>query len=446
MRGSLRIKLLAWVIAITTLTLTVFCGGIYLHLRYEGLRDVDRGLKVFRKSIISSFSDESLSLQEIKNLENLASRSPVRMWVQISLPDKSVVHESAGYPLTALPGWEPDSARTVTVGRESFRVLDHVSNKYRIRTVGNLAMVIETEKDLLTAYALAMPLSLAVIGLGCWLILQTPLSSVSKIADMAARITVGNLSARLPIPNSADELRRLTEVMNTMFARLEGSFDQARRFTADASHQLKTPLTVIRGELERLLRSQNGNTEEIVRVLERVSYLSLMVERLLFLSRMDADQIHPHFLPFDMSPLLHDLNNDFSCIAESQGLEWTSDISSQLMVSGDAPLLGQLIVNLLENAIKYNRPSGFISLSARSVDDEIQVTVKNSGQPIPPKHQAKIFERFHRGNTMSASNDGQGLGLNIAWEIARIHGGMVALTSSNESCTIFSLHLPLLQK
>jgi signal transduction histidine kinase len=415
-------------------------------MRIEMLRTVDRGMKVFQEAVLNCFEDELLSSQEVIDLEKMGANFSSRIWIRITTRNGKVVHESKGFPSLLIDESYQDRYRSFKIDRDEYRIMDCHFNDYKIRTVGSLSMLSEIQKDLIGAFSIALPLSILAIGGGCWILVQKSLSSLTQFAEIANLINAENLSYRLPVPESRDEIQRLSEFINEMLDRLERGFYQARRFTADASHQLKTPLTVIRGELEALLRSGQCNQIEIVRILERVSHLSAIIERLLFLSRIESSNIQLLKKPFNISEILCDLDTDFSAIASARGIHWNSAIAPGIWVNGDAHMINQLLVNILENAVKYNNRGGMVDLSARAIGQQLVVIVKNSGPEIMDQDKEKIFDRFHRGSAATTFADGHGLGLNISREIAKIHGGTVELESSSNDATVFCVHLPLFDK
>jgi signal transduction histidine kinase len=300
----------------------------------------------------------------------------------------------------------------------------------------------EDVEDLLLLYAVALPVRLAILWVGGFLLVKRALEPVARIATTAERITAENLSERLPVPETRDEIAKLIEVLNHMIDRLERGFDYARRFTADASHQIKTPLTIMRGELEAMLqRGCSGCTDEaaLLRVIEEVRQLSLMTDRLLFLSRVDAGQIGLNRERVSVRDLLAGLLEDFAVLAEEREIALEADVPAEIEVEGDVPLLRQLFANLLENALRYNRPHGRVSVRANLAAGMVEIRVANTGKAIPPHMRGSLFHRFRRGDEQPG---GHGLGLNIAQEVARAHGGEIALVRSEEDATEFGARLP----
>ncbi len=216
---------------------------------------------------------------------------------------------------------------------------------------------------------------------------------------------------------------------------------RSARFSADASHQLKTPVTVLRAGLEELLTRENltpAECQEISALIHQTYRLSSLIEDLLLLSRLDAGRLKLALTPVNLSQLIEASLDDLSALPDEFGVEVETDFAPDLQISGEKRYTAIILQNLLENARKYNRPGGRIELRAAVHDGIVRFTVRNSGRPIPPAAQAHIFERFHRG-AMGENVPGYGLGLNLARELARLHQGDLRLVGSDEAGTEFEV-------
>jgi len=291
----------------------------------------------------------------------------------------------------------------------------------------------------------AIPTVLIVIAIGGRWVAKQALAPVEAITNAASRISVHKLDQRLPVPETADEIAELIRVLNATLDRLQRSFEQSVRFSAEASHHLKTPISVLRAGIEEILTDPETPAKQQTRadaLLHQVHQLTSIAENLLLLARADAGRLELHREQFDLSDVLRGMSEDASIMAEAEGLEVEADLLPELPVVGDRRAISLIVQNLLENAIKYNQPDGCISIYARAVDGEAKVIVKNNGEPIPPERAPHIFERFYRGQT-DARIPGQGLGLAVASELAQAHGGQLNLVSSDRQWTEFRLLLPV---
>ncbi|MEO8439036.1 MAG: ATP-binding protein, partial [Spartobacteria bacterium] len=264
----------------------------------------------------------------------------------------------------------------------------------------------------------------------------------------AEKISATDLHQRMPPPPAQDEIGRLTEVLNEMFDRLQRSFEQVTRFTSDASHELKTPLSLMQAEVENALDSDSLASEHrqlLSDLSEQCSRLSQIIDGLLFLSRADDSHLVLAQEPVDLVRLARELMEDAEILAEPAGLTLECQLADEVVTRGDQCLLARAAMNLIDNAIKHNRPGGRVTIAAAVEKDRAVLRISNTGPGLAPGAGAQIFDRFYRGDP-SHSNEipGHGLGLSIAREIARAHGGDVLLVRSDSEWTEFRLVLPLL--
>lgn len=246
---------------------------------------------------------------------------------------------------------------------------------------------------------------------------------VEKLAVDSAKNLAQRERAEAALESTSEELQR------------------AARFSADASHQLKTPLAVLRAGLEELLARTDFSPEvnhEISRLMHQTYRLAGVIDDLLLLSRMDAGQLKLNFGPVDLSQLIEASLDDLGALPDAAAFAIAKDFPGELPIIGDKHYTELILQNLLENARKYNRPGGRIRLTARREGDRVLLAIGNTGSPISPPAQAHIFERFHRG-TMGENVPGYGLGLNLARELARLHGGDLRLVSSADGWTEFEV-------
>jgi signal transduction histidine kinase len=254
------------------------------------------------------------------------------------------------------------------------------------------------------------------------------------------------LSGRLSRP--VEKLAEDSEENRTQRKRAEVALDltsrelqRSARFSADASHQLKTPVTVLRAGLEELLAGEDlspSTREEVSALIHQTFRLTSIVEDLLLLSRLDAGRLQLSFSPVNLRGLIEAGLDDLGTMSESVELQIETDLPPVLTIAGEKRYTSLILQNLLENARKYNRPGGRIRIAAREEGNEVVLTVGNTGRAISPPAQEHIFERFHRG-AAGENVPGHGLGLNLARELARIHGGELRLVRSDEDWTEFEV-------
>jgi signal transduction histidine kinase len=327
---------------------------------------------------------------------------------------------------------------------EAFREIRDPGSPILIRKEAN-----ELISDLASAYLTALPAAALVAAFGVWWITLKALRPLQDVADAAEQIHAKALNQRLPQPPGQDEVGRLVRVLNDTFDRLERSFAQATRFSSDASHELKTPLTIMRGEIESALRTQLGAPEIeslLVGLLNQTQRLSGITEKLLLLSRADAGALILKKEAVEFSALCHDLVEDAEILGLRQNITTKAEISPGVIVQADQSYVRQALLNLLDNAIKYNVESGTISISLTKSNSLALFRIANTGQEIPKEHETSIFERFYRADPSRTTGIGSsGLGLSICREIASSHGGHLWLERPQPGWTAFVLTLPCAQ-
>lgn len=296
------------------------------------------------------------------------------------------------------------------------------------------------------AFLLTLPVALFLVGLGGWVVAGHAMRPLKTIADTAERITARGLDQRIPTVSESPEAARVILVFNRMMDRLETSFRQATRFSADASHELKTPLAVMQGELENALQAaQPGSPEQQLfsNLLEETQRLSVITRSLLLLAQADAGQLQLALAPVDLSAEVEAMLEDARVLAAETRLAFEVDIQPAVRLEADRALLHTALFNLILNAIKHNEPDGKISVRLSAANHKAIFTIGNSGPGIPPADQPKIFERFYRvARTGPSYKEGIGLGLSLAREIIRAHGGELSLQESRTGWTVFTALLP----
>jgi len=284
---------------------------------------------------------------------------------------------------------------------------------------------------------------LVLVAGGAWLVARRALRPVSALTQIAERVTARGLDQRIPAMTSDAEFNRLVTVFNEMLDRLETSFTQATRFSADASHELKTPLARLQIELEQALESAAAGSpqQEIYSsLLDEVSRLKAIVQKLLLLSLADSGRLQLHFEPINLTRMLENVIED--CRLQAPHLNVEQSLSPDAAVKADPELLEQALQNLATNAIKYNCQGGRIRLELTKEADCVLVRVANTGPGIPAADCERIFERFYRADkSRNGRVEGTGLGLSLAREIVRAHQGELVLEPSQENWTTFTIRL-----
>ena len=308
---------------------------------------------------------------------------------------------------------------------------------------------------LVTANQLNLLRNYSIIGICCLMILggvsiyflsRKMLKPVDRVSSLAARISSTNLKERINYAGPDDEIKRLADTFDGMLGRLENSFESQKQFIQDASHELRTPIAIAQTNIEVLEMDDKVTVKDYERLmnilkmnLERMSTLS---EKLLLLS--ESEQGKANWSTVELVPLLTELATEFKTKAGESGINLElAPIEQSIPVFGDAFRLKQALVNLVDNAIKYNRPGGEVRIYARAEDAQVVVEIKDNGIGISRSDQQRIFERFYRvDKSRSRAQGGSGLGLAIVKKIAEEHGGTVSVESTSGVGSTFRITLP----
>ena len=296
------------------------------------------------------------------------------------------------------------------------------------------------------AMFLAFPLILAIAGAGGYWFATRGMAPLDAMAAQARRITGSNLDARLEIGEAAEELTALADSFNELLGRLDQSFDHMRRFVADASHELRTPVAVIRGEADVTLakeRSAGEYKESLAIILDESRRLSRLVDDLLNLARADAGRVTLQAQDFYWNDLLSDCCRSVQSLAGAREIDLECQCAADTPFTGDEELLRRMTLNLLDNAIRYTPPGGKVLAELEAHVDGVRIRISDTGIGIGADAAAHVFERFFRADkARSRGNGGFGLGLAIVKWIAESHRGAVELASRPGAGSTFTVTLP----
>jgi heavy metal sensor kinase len=299
----------------------------------------------------------------------------------------------------------------------------------------------------LTLLAVGLPIGVLIAVVGGFVLVRRALKPVDAIAHKAEEISQLNLSERLPVLHTGDELERLSISLNHMISRLEDAVQSSKRFVADASHELRTPLTVLRGELESL--AQDGSLsaptrESVGSLLEEVDRLSEIVESLLALSKLDAGDVSAERVRFDLGELVTTTAGQMSLLAEDKQISVSCEAAPGVFIEGDRSRMKQVVVNLLDNAIKYTPNGGRVVLKTSRDADHAILEVTDNGVGIPTEALPHMFKRFFRvDDSRSRDQGGAGLGLSIVKSICAAHGAEVTVSENPGGGSCFRVRHPM---
>jgi len=281
---------------------------------------------------------------------------------------------------------------------------------------------------------------------GGWWLVGRAIRPIESISTTAVKISAGDLSQRINVAETESELGQLAAVLNSTFARLETAFAQQQQFTADAAHELRTPVSVMLTQTQTALNRERSAAEyrETLEACQRASQrMRRLIESLLELARLDAGQEALKRLRFDLSQTANECAELVRPLADERGVKILAELAP-LEITGDSERLAQVATNLLINAIQYSHPNGEVRLKLTSQNGVAALTVADTGSGISAEDLPHVFERFYRGDkSRSVSNGNAGLGLAIAKAIVEAHGGTIEVASQSDVGTTFTVRLPL---
>ncbi|MCH8040922.1 MAG: heavy metal sensor histidine kinase [Nitrospinae bacterium] len=462
--ASIRVRLTIWYGSALVLIMILFTSALYLVMSRALQDQIDRSLEEAAKAAARSLEEHRFG--PFLLLDDLAQAFPelalLDKFFQIFGPGGQVTLQSANILTQEIP-LSQTALEAALVGQATFesvrfqeeipiRLLSypirHGENLVNILRVGtSLRSVEEMLHRLIFVLLVASPLAVAASMLGVWFLAGRALRPVDAITLTAQRIAAGDLTQRIQT-RSKDEIGRLASTFNDMIARLEASFRQIRQFSADASHELRTPLTIIKGETELALRkprSPEMYREVLESNLEEIDRMNRIVEELLFLSRADLGEIKVASDPVQLDSLIQEVQQQAIVLGQDRQVETTLGRVEPAQVLGDEWRLREMLLNLVDNAVKYSRHTGTVQLSLVRDGNMACLSVRDHGIGISPEEQGHIFDRFYRTDAARAHfQKGTGLGLSICKWIAEAHHGRIQVESILGQGSCFTILLPLL--
>ena len=439
---SLRWKVVIWA-ALFAFSASIIClWTTWILLRAQEVQALDRRL----------MTDARELFRDLENFQGINKRHDVtERFVPLALRDRMVeVRGRTGEVLYMSPNLsEPvlrdgiETFHTRQIGGRAVRIGVFRDQELTLHVGADLKDIEQLGWEIARSLVIVIPIVLLLIAAGSWWLGSVALTPIENIRRAAERITAERLDERIPSEGPADEIGGLIDVLNATFARLQGSFEQAARFSADASHQLKTPIAILRAGIDEILNQpglDQEHRERVADLLQQTRRLSSVAENLLLLSRADTGRLALRATEFDLRQLLEGSLEDARILGAGGNLQIEAHIPEMLPMNGDREMISLTVQNLVENAVKYNRPGGKILVSAEKHDHVVQICVGNNGPEIPPKQAPHLFERFYRARG-DEQTPGHGLGLSIARELARAHGGDLTLATSRPDWTEFCLRL-----
>jgi len=336
---------------------------------------------------------------------------------------------------------------TMKLQNTPFKIASIQKTDYMVYLGYELTALYSLQKRILNLFLFIFPFGIVLSILCGYLVTRRSLNVIKTITETAARITSKNLNERITVPTGKDEIIILINTLNSMIDRLEKSFLTVQQFSHDAAHELKTPLTIIRGELEMLLKEDKCSDElvkTIENIIEEIQYLSSIANKLLLIHSLDTGKVEHHFIAVKLDKIIEETFQDAKILSAEKNLSLRLEKNDPVEVTGDEELLIRLLWNIIDNAVKFTPFGGNISLSLEKRGGNAVITVTDTGVGIPQEDIPKIFNRFYRvDKSHSRQLGGSGLGLAICKWIVELHKGEITVKSEVNKGSQFAVILPL---
>lgn len=452
---SIRMRLTLWYGGVLAIVLVVFGAVIFFTMRHQMLSRIDHGLHEEMADVMSEVERAKNRAGMLDWLDRrfgqhqgfdfqITTTDGDRVFAnerlgdeQMPIPSSLVIERDvfASHQRTEEPRW-----RIVT------RKVDGPEGALIVQVARSLEFYDHEMSELLLVLLLTGPLTLLVALGGGYFLARRALAPVDRMTESANRIEAKRLDQRIQIANANDELGRLAETLNGMLDRLEKAFREMQRFTADASHELRTPIAVIRTEAEVALNQPVSDEEKqnlLSNILEECERLTSITEQLLTLSREDAGITQCRRERVDVVGLATDVVETMRPLADAKNLDLAVATNGAAVVAGDVDRLRQVLYNLLHNAIKYTPQEGHVALAVTHSGGKVELAIRDTGVGISSEHVPHIFERFYRvDKARTRAEGGTGLGLSIVESIVVAHGGRIEIESQLNEGTTITISLP----
>ena len=458
---SIGVRLTLWYLAIFALAQFVFGAGMWIMLRHHLYDLVDDSLEAqvddLRNFLEAQKKDASIAKLQEEVDETYAIEHPGD-YLEVCAEHGELIYRSAFLKTHAvtLPDLPPGN-RAIFKNRRfedrPFRFMEQRleanGHVYTMEMGARTDDEVETLSVFRSYLLLFAPLLLLVAAGGGYWLSRRALSPVDALVRTAREISGANLDSRLQKLATGDELQRLADTLNEMLARIEAAFLRVTQFTADASHELRTPVSLIRTEAELALRRSRGEAEykdALRHILLEAERTTALIEQLLAMARADSGRETLHMRPVDLRETLNSAVDGWSQVATIRNLQFSASIDDQdSFVMGDESAIRRVVDILLDNALKYTPAPGSVRLALEPKGESVAITVQDSGPGIDELDQSKIFERFYRvDKARSREQGGAGLGLAIAQWIVTQHRGSVTVESRPGTGSVFRVELPMI--
>lgn len=455
---SIKSKIIFAYTIVFGLLLIIFAAVIYNSTKEAAFLKLNTNLKSYSISLRTEIEDEldDNSMLNMKKLSSIRSKHLTGERFQLfSEKGKIIIKDSL---LSKIPVPNLSSILSETYKYNRHRIDHHKyhilwskfetenDSVYILEAAASVKDVFEDLNRLFYLFIIIIPAGLIITGFAAYFISKAAFKPVTKMAETARNISGENLDKRLDLPKAKDEVRALGETLNEMIERIDNAFKSQKRFVANASHEIKTPLTVIQTELEILEKKINDveSTESIKNALSEIDNLTKLTNSLLTIVKLDASKTKLNLSSIRIDELLADCAQTMNQAAIKKDIQMNLSIDDAIEINADKEKLKSVFTNLIDNAVKYSSAGSAVSIDLKRIEnDRVEIKVKNRGHGISPNEIPYIFNRFYRSNEIRAEINGSGLGLAIAKEIVELHRGKISVESNEEGKTVFTVMLPV---
>jgi heavy metal sensor kinase len=456
-------KLTIWYGGILAVILVIFSCGVYVYFKNSLEMSIDVKIKSIAEVLASSMTEEhggNVFGNFERYLENVLGKKPKGKFIQIIDSSGKIGAKMNDIETDAIPTRFNTTERALK-GEIVYETIEDANPRLRMITMpildnkkitsivqvgSSLADFDETMRKLLIIMIIGIPTSISVAIIVGYFMAKKSLKPVDQIRKAAVKISSSNLDERIDIKGRKDELGRLAETFNAMIARLKDSFQRINQFSIDVSHELKTPLTILKGETEVALRKDRDNEEYVDLLqsnLEEIDRMARIIDDLLLLSKADIQDMKLNIENISLRDLVADVCVSMEIFANNKEISLIVNELADVRLAGDELKLRRMLLNIMENGIKYTPKGGVVNVSSYTTNGYVCIDVKDSGIGISGDDIKYIFDRFYRADRSRKRESGSGLGLSISKWIAEAHKGVIEVASQPSKGSQFLIKLPI---
>lgn len=456
-------RLTIWYGFVLSLILITFASGIFIYFKNSLQESIDAKIRSIGEVLSSSMTDAhntSVFGNFERYLENVLGKKPKGKFIQIMDSSGRIGAKMSDIEGEALPTSFSALERAMQ-GEIVYETIERTKPRLRMITIPimenkkvtsvvqvgtSLEDFDETIKKLLLIMIISIPSSICVTIVVGYFMAKKALKPVDQIRRAAIKISSSNLDERIDIGGRKDELGRLAETFNAMIGRLKDAFQRINQFSIDVSHELKTPLTILKGETEVALRKEREKHDYQILLmsnLEEIDRMSCIIDDLLLLSKADMKEIKLNVEEVALRDLIMDVCMDMKVVADKKNVELEASELEDIRLKGDELKLRRMLLNIVENGIKYSQVGGKVSVSSCQNNGYVKIDVKDNGIGISEEDIKYIFDRFYRADRSRKRESGSGLGLSISRWIAEAHQGSIEVISQPAQGSMFTIKLPI---